>query len=172
MPQNFEESSTGSNESLPSYSDLFNAIGSKFVLADLDSGSDPANYYIETENDPVTDAPMGSILLAESYDHHALHAGELLRVSIPVRNINDIWGAMIALESDDNPDRYAIILHIRGNRSFAFKIPATGVIKPHRQLPKFGTHTRFVPRTYLEDTYRKIQNYQIVPIKPKKSPLA
>jgi hypothetical protein len=116
---------------------------------------------------------LASVLLAESFDHHARHMGELLRLSIPVVDEDDIVGAVSTLEHDDpddtaNTTRLRVITtHTSGEREVAFKITGSG-ITPARQ-PRFGSHSRFTRRSfveaYLAETNRKVKDWPMIPLK-------
>lgn len=167
MADNFNSEPSHSRELLTPEG-LLNAIGDRFIEADLATDADPSNIYIGADRDLITQTPLNVIYLAESHDQFAHNKGEVLHLIIPNAYPTDIWDGIEALDSD-NPNRYAIILQLHGSSNTAFKIDGAQV-KPYRDLPKFGKHTFLVPRTYLADTIPKVKNYVLVPIKPRMTP--
>ncbi len=170
MTQGIEGNPTSSIESLSPQSIFFDAIGHKFTVAYFDTDTDPYNLYIDYEDDPITGARIGTILLAVNYDQHSRHEGETLWISIPFQKEGDVWDAITSLENQNNPDRFAIITHKSGDKKFAFRITDTE-IKPHRENDQFGTHSRFMALPYLEQTTEKVSTtYHLFAIKPKSVP--
>lgn len=182
MTRGFETTPPRSTELLPEYSQLFRQIGSRFIYGDYEEDINPSFVYVEIEETPIrfedghTEVvKLGSVLLAESFNHHAKHVGELLRLGIPVGDDDDIWLAVNNLENDDrydptNATRLRVITtHTSQDREVAFKITGSD-ITPARK-PRFGSHSRFTKRgnveAYLEDTSRKLMDWPMIPLKSR-----
>jgi hypothetical protein len=180
MTRGFESTPIGPSELAPAYSRLFQEIGSRFYYAETERGLRSPFVYLEIEDaslrfeDGRTEVvKLASVLLAESFDHHARHMGELLRLSIPIADEDDIVGAVSSLELDNQYDRTnktrlrVITTHTKPGKEVAFKITGSGITPA--QKPRFGTHSRFAGKSfveaYLAQTNRKVKDWPMLPLK-------
>lgn len=160
MARNFNEAPHGSMEPLTLEDRLLDAIGDRFVSADLGAHSDLASQYVGVDLGNKMYPHIATIVLAESITDLAYGKGELIHLSVPIEDPQDVWSSVDFLEPS-NPDRFALILHLKDGRSRAFKVTGERV-RPYRDLPRYGRSTRMVPPSYLDETYRKVRHYQLV----------